>query len=109
MFGKGPRLSPLGSRKQLLLAESELNRAHLIGDLVVLTSSVRALTDRAKSLRSIVSSAAVLVGGLAAFRRGRPVEPEAKASWLKTILKGAGLISTVWLALRSRGQDQADQ
>ena len=30
MFGKKPRLNPLESRKQLLIAESELNRAQLV-------------------------------------------------------------------------------
>jgi hypothetical protein len=33
MFGKNPRMNPLGSWKQLLIAESELNRAQLVGDL----------------------------------------------------------------------------
>ena len=32
MFGKNPRMNPLESRKQLLIAESELNRAQLVGD-----------------------------------------------------------------------------
>ena len=102
MFGKNPRVNPLASRKQLLVAESELNRAQLAGDMAVLTAGVRTLTDRAKSSGSIASSAAVLVAGLAACRRDRAVDAKAKPSWLQTILKGAGLISTLWLAFRSR-------
>lgn len=109
MFGKNPRMNPLESRKQLLIAESELNRAQLVGDLAALTADLRTLTDRAKSFRAIASSAAVLVAGLAAFRRGKPVDADAKPSWLQTILKGAGLISTLWLAFRSRGRDQKDK
>jgi hypothetical protein len=100
-------MNPLESRKQLLLAESELNRAQLAGDMAALTAGVRKFTDRAKSFDSIASSAAVLVADLAAFQRGKPANGAAKSSWLQTILKGAGLISNLWLAFRSQGCDRA--
>ena len=100
-------MNPLESRKQLLIAESEINRAQLVGDMAALAAGVRTLTDRAKSFGSIASSAAVLVAALAAFKRGKPVDADAKPSWLKTILKGAGLISTLWLAFRSKRRDRA--
>ncbi len=106
MFGKNPRMNSLESRKQLLIAESELNRAQLAGDMTVLAAGVRTLTDRAKSFGSIASSVAVLVAGLAAFRRGESGDTGAKPSWLQTILKGAGLISTLWLAFRSQRRDR---
>ena len=106
MFGKNPRMNTLQSRKQLLLAESELNRAQLAGDMAALTAEVRTLTDRAKSFGSIASSAAVLVAGLTAFRRGKPAGADAKPSWRQTLLKGAGLISTLWLAFRSQRRDR---
>ena len=100
-------MNPLESRKQLLIAESELNRAQLAGDLAALTAGVRTLTDRAKSLGSIASSAAVLLAGLAAFRRGKLADADGKPSWRRTLLKSAGLISTLWLAFRPRGRDRA--
>jgi hypothetical protein len=100
-------MNPLELRKELLIAESELNRAQLAADMAALTAEVRTLTDRAKSFGSIASSAAVLVAALAAFKRGKPVDADAKPSWLKTILKGAGLISTLWLAFRSKRRDRA--
>ena len=102
-------MNPLESRKQILIAESELNRALLVADLTELTAEVRTLTDRAKSFSGIASSAAVLVAGLAAFRRGKSADAEAKPSWPQTILKGAGLISTLWLAFRSKGHKQKDE
>jgi hypothetical protein len=98
MFGENPRLSPLELRKQLLIAESELNRAQLAGDLAVLTARVRAVAGRAKSFGTIASSAAVLVTGLAAFQRGKTADAGRKRSWLHTILKAAGVVSTLWLA-----------
>ena len=107
MFGTITRVNPLESRKQLLVAESELNRAQLAGDVAAFKAQLHWLTERARSFRSIASSAAVLVAGLTAFRRGKPPDDDTKPSWLKTILKGAGLISTLWLAFRPRGQAQA--
>jgi len=88
-----------------LVAESEINRAQLVHEWVAMTAGVRSFTDRVKTCASIASSAAVLVAGLAAFRRSRPVDADTKPYWLATILKGAGLVSTIWLAFRSRGHD----
>jgi hypothetical protein len=99
-------MNPLQLRKHLLLAESELNRAQLAGDLAALKADARALADRAKSFEAIASSAAVLVAGVAAFRRGKPADAGAKPSWLQMILKGAGLVSTIWLAFRSQDRDR---
>jgi hypothetical protein len=112
MFGQNPRLNPLEARKQLLLAESELNRAQLVEDFAALTADIQTLKDRAKSLGSVVSSAAVLVAGLVAFRGRKPVETpidtKGKLHWLRTILKGASLISTFWLAYHAQDREQKD-
>jgi len=106
MSGKNPRLNPLELRKQLLLAESELNRVQLVGDVAALQAGVCALAARAKTYESIASSAAVLVTGLAALQRGKLTSSGVKPTWLQMILKGAGLISTVWLALRPQGRSR---
>jgi hypothetical protein len=102
-------MNPLQSRKQLLLAESELNRALLAGDMTAMRADVRALTDRAKSIGLMASSVAALVAGLAAFRRKKSAPGDAKPSCLQTILKGAGLISTLWLAFRPKERVQEDK
>ena len=102
-------MNPLASRKHLLVAESELNRALLVEDMATLTAEVNALANRAKSYGSLASSAAVLVAGLAAFRRGRSRASDAKPSWVQSMLKGAGLVSTLWLAFRSPGRVQKDK
>jgi hypothetical protein len=104
MFGKKPRLNPLELRKQLLIAESEINRAQLVQEWVAMTVGVRTLTDRVKSFGSIASAAALLVAGLAAFRRGKRVDADVKPSWLQTALKGAQLAGSIWLALRARSR-----
>jgi hypothetical protein len=102
-------MNPLELRKQLLIAESELNRAQLIEHVTVLTSRVRAMTGRAKSFGSIASAAALLVTGLSALKRGRTGGAESKPSWINTMLKGAGLVSSFWLALRARRRDHQDK
>ena len=109
MFGKKPHLTPLELRKQLLIAESELNRAQLAGDVAALSASVRALTGRATFFASVASSAAVLVAGLAAFQRRKSAEAAAKSSWWQTMVKGAGVISTFWLAFRSQAHGKRDE
>ena len=109
MSGKNPRMNTLATRKELLLAESELNRAQLAREMADFRAGIRTLTGRAQSFASIVSSVAVLVSALAALRRGKPADAGAKPSWLQTILKGAGLISTLWLAFRSQERDHKDK
>ncbi len=108
MPGKNSHVNPLESRKQLLLAESELNRAQMMQEMTTLAAEVRTLGDRAKSYGSIASSAAVLVSGLAAFRSGKPTVADGKPSWLQSILKGAGLVSNLWLAFRSRRRNRPE-
>ena len=54
----------------------------------------------------MVSSVAVLVAGLAAFRRGKPADAGAKPGWVQRLVKGAGLVSTLWMAFNSIGRDQ---
>jgi hypothetical protein len=109
MFGKKPHLNPLESRKQLLIAESELNRAQLIQEWVAMTAGVRTLTDRVKTYGSLASSVALLVAGLTAFRRGKSGDAGGKPSRWRTLLKGAGLVSTLWFAFRAKGHGQKNK
>lgn len=108
MSGKNSRLNPLELRKQLLLAESELNRAQLAGEIAALKTGVHALTHRVKSFEAIASSGAVLLTGLMALRRPAPAEVNTKHSWCQSILNGASFISTLWLALQPRHRDMAN-
>jgi len=101
-------MSPLESRKQLLLAESELNRAALVADLTTLTTGARALGDRAASCIQIASSLAVLVPALVTVVRAKPTERRSKTSWLKTILNGVGLISALVSLLPQKSRDETD-
>jgi hypothetical protein len=100
-------MNPNALRKQLLVAESELQRAQLSSQLIAGHAVVRSLLDRSSSYGSMVSSAAVLMAGLAAFQRARTPDSEPRFAWLPNVLKVAGLISTVWLAIRARSHPTA--
>lgn len=93
-------MNPLSSRKQLLIAESDVNRARLVEEMAELTAGVSALADRAKAFSWIGSAAALLLTGMAAFRRPKPVSATPGSSWRKIVFKATGLLSTFFLASR---------
>jgi hypothetical protein len=99
-------MKPLESRKQLLIVESELNRAQLVQEWQVVKGEVHALTEQARTVRSVASAVATLVAGLVAGLascRRKTAAPEAKKpSWLQTILKGAGVVGSLWTEFRDR-------
>jgi hypothetical protein len=100
-------MNPLKSRKQLLIAESELNRAQLVQELETIKDKVHSIANQARTISSLASAAATLIAGLASFRHKKESAPAAeKSSWLQTIAKGVGLISTVWQTFRSQSREQ---
>jgi len=102
------RVNPLELRKNLLIAESELNRIQLAGEMAALTAGVRTLTNRAKTFGSVAALVTMLAAALKAFQRGKDEGVEAKPSWMQTVLKGAGLIFTLWPAFRAPSRRQED-
>ena len=106
MFGKQSHVSPLESRKQRLIAESELNRAQLSEEWQTMAHGVRDLADRVKTISAWASAAALLVAGVTALRRGSPAPGTAKSSWFQKLLNGARVASTIWFAFRARGEEE---
>ena len=105
MSGKNSLINPLASRKELLIAESELNRAQLVQEWRMMTDEVHSLTNQARTISSLASSAASLVVGLASFRRKKSAAAAEKRSWWQTIFKGAGLFSSLYQAFCPPGCD----
>ena len=100
-------MNPLRSRKQLLIAESELNRAQLVEELETIKNKVHSLANQARTISLFASAAATLISGITSFRRKKESVPAVeKPSWLQTIVKGAGLVSTVWQAFRPQSRKQ---
>ena len=106
MFGKASRVSPPESRKERLIAESELNRDQLSEGWLTMAHGVHDLAHRVKTIGAWASSAALLVAGVTALRRSPPVPETAKSSWFQKALNGARLASTIWFALRARGEEE---
>ena len=101
-------MNALASRKKLLVAESELNRAQLVQEWQAIADIAHALKDRAKTIGTL-ASAAILVTGLTGFGHRKTAPAAEKSSWLQTVLKGAGLVFTLWQAFRSQRHEQKEK
>ena len=104
MLRRMPRVNPLQLRKELLIAESELNREQLVEEWRAMTVGIRTLGARAKYVGTLASAAALFVSGVSAFRRGRAASNGAKFSWLQTAVQGSKVVSSIWLAFRARSR-----
>ena len=101
MFGKKPQLNPLTLRKELLIAESEINRAQLVEEWRTIVDGAHSLTHQVMTVSSVASLAGVLMAGVFALRRGKE-STDTKTSWFQTALKGAQVVGSLWSAFRSR-------
>lgn len=89
-------MNALESRKKLLIAESELNRAQLARDWQLLAGEVRALNEQARTIRSLAAAATSLIAGLSSCRRKGATPPGGKLPWWQLLIKGASLVSSCW-------------
>jgi hypothetical protein len=92
-------MSPLAIRKSLLIAESELNRVHLADDLLVVSTCIGALADRAVSFGTIASS---VVGLMTSLAEANAPKTAVRWGWLQRAVRGASLLTSLWQAFRTR-------
>jgi len=85
-------------RKRLLIAESELNRAHLTAEVVILIAEVRAFSNRTSTLSAVAVSGAAVVGDLLKA----PAKDGSGMSWLRSAIDGVELVSSLWATFRPR-------
>ncbi|HEX3855691.1 MAG TPA: hypothetical protein VHY30_00150 [Verrucomicrobiae bacterium] len=95
-------MNPLKSRKQLWIAESELNRAQLVQELQMMADEAHALVNQVGTIGSLASTAASLAAGLVSFRHKKSAPAAEKSSWWRTMIKGAGLAALLWTEFRAR-------
>ncbi len=87
--------------KQLLIAESEINRHQLIAEVSALRGAARGLVTPSAGWQGLVGL--LSLGASAWFRRGKNVDTAVpKRPWLRMLLAGVDLF-TVWR--RGRRQD----
>lgn len=104
MFGSIHSMTPLETRKRLLVAESDLLRVQLSEDGERLKSAWDRSGVRARFWSGLVASLAVLMTGLSALRQNTSGDASKHASWGGRFLQGASLVSTLWLSWkRARG------
>jgi hypothetical protein len=104
MSGKKSQLTPLETRKQLLLVESELNRAQLLNELHDFKNEIHHLKHQVWEMGSIAASAAKLATTFSAIGQAfshRNEGEKEKPSWISTLLNGAKAGTSLWLLLRS--------
>lgn len=107
MFGKKSYLKTLDSRKQALLAESDVNRIELLKDWDALKAEANHVKKQLRAAGSIASSAAILATVATVLRRrhekATPPKPDnhAKVPWLGAALNGARVGASLFLKLRS--------
>ena len=105
MPGKNTPLTPLESRKQLLLVESELNRAQLLNELRDLNHEIHHLINQIQAAGALVSSAAKLAATFSAIGNvftHRDTGENKKSSWLSTLINGTRTGAAIWGAIRSQ-------
>ena len=94
-------MNPLTSRKQILIAESDLNRVQLGQEWRAMSDTAHALAYKAGTIRSLATMALTLVSSLVSLRQKSAAPAAEKTSWLQTILKGAELAGSLWSEFRT--------
>ena len=104
MSGKITQLTPLQTRKQLLVIESELNRVQLIQEISHFKGEIHHLqqvVDEIGSLAASVSKLGTLFTAVCqTFTKSSDGE---SSSWISKLMKGAKAGAALWSALRSSG------
>lgn len=104
MAGKKSQLTSLEAKKQLLLVESELNRAQLLNELRDFKNEIHTLKNQVEAIGSLAASAAKLAATFSAIGAAfthRDAGENGKSSWISTLLNGARTGAVLWTTLRS--------
>jgi hypothetical protein len=104
MPGKSFQLTPLATRKALLLATSELNRVQLANEWRAFKQEIQPWQAQVQALGSLAGSAAKLTATFSAI--GEALAPPnaaqtKKPAWISLLLNGAKAGTSLWLLLRS--------
>jgi hypothetical protein len=106
MFGESTSLSDLKQRRQLLVVESELNRAQLGAEWLELKAGMHHWARQVRAVGSMAASAASIGTNVGGFFRGlfhhqQPPIP-APPSLFKTVLSGARAGLSIWNSVKGR-------
>ncbi len=106
MSGKTSQLTPLETRKQLLLVESELNRVQLVNEVRDFKSEIQRLKHQVGGIVSTAELATKVAGAFSEVGRAFSHRDEdEKPSWISTLLNGAKAGTSLWRWIRSRRRE----
>jgi len=105
MSGKTDGLTALEMRKQLLIVESELNRAHLDHDLQTVMTRIHHVAGQFSALGSLASTVGSLGPSVTEFFSGfsgpDKKEDGKETSWFSRLFTGVRAGVDLWTAIRS--------
>ncbi len=102
MLGKTSHLSPLQVRKQLLIVESEINRAQLQQDWLTISQGLHQAVGWTRTITTWTSAALLLVKRMAGASHSKVASTPEKESWFQGVLRGAELVCRLWMDFRNR-------
>ena len=105
MFRKSEVVNGLKMRKDLLIAESELNRTRLIADLDTVMEWQRTLCSTAKTFGPVASLASVVINSFTK-KSDSQSSSEQTTNWMKPLREGAGRVAGLWSRFKSREDSQ---
>ena len=97
-------MNPLEVQKQMLVAESELNRARLASELAGLGDGVATITDGASRFEAMCASLVDVTHGLLDLGKAAP-SGAGKSSLFSAVIAGGSLLATLWQTFRSRRRE----
>jgi hypothetical protein len=100
-------MNPLQSHKQLLIAESELNRLNLAANMSAFKRETMTIAAPVRSLATIAASVSAMISGVRAYQCKKIEGARAKPSAIQTALKLAELVSSCWLLFRTLSHEKA--
>jgi len=104
MFGKKSYLKTLETRKQEILAQSDVTRIELLRDWESLKTELQRVKKQVLTAGSIASSAVVVAAAASVLRRKHEppkTETHAKVPWVAAALNGAKVGASLFMKLRS--------
>lgn len=99
-------MTSLKTRKQLLIAESEINRQLLVRDFRMLSHGIQGLTHEVSRYGGYLTSLAALATVVSIFRRPKPAVPK-KTAWLDYIVKAVRIGVSLWPMLSTKRRPAA--
>lgn len=103
MPGKDHRLTPLEARKQLLLVESEVNRAQLLNECTTLQTHLDGLSRQAQAVgNSLDATMALVHDGINRMRETVTGFGEKKSSFLSGAINVVKIAAALWKTFRPR-------